>query len=117
MSALVLASAPALGAAGPSTALGPSTTVGSIVFATCLVLLFGAILLLVRALRGPTVFDRILAVNAMGTKTVVLVACFGFIDFGHGDASFFLDTSIVYAMINFIATIAILKYIQYRRLS
>jgi multicomponent Na+:H+ antiporter subunit F len=94
-----------------------TTAAGSIVFATCIVLLIGAVLLLIRALRGPTVFDRILAVNAMGTKTVVLVACIAFLDFGHGNPGFFLDTSIVYALINFVATIAILKYIQYRRLS
>lgn len=95
----------------------PNSAAGSVVFATCVVLLFGAVLLLVRALRGPTVFDRILAVNAMGTKTVVLVACIAFVDLDHGNPSFFLDTSIVYALINFVATIAILKYIQYRRLS
>ena len=87
------------------------------VLAICLMLLVGAILLLIRALRGPTVFDRILAVNAMGTKTVVLVACIAFLDLPHGNPSFYLDTSIVYALINFVATIAILKYIQYRRLS
>lgn len=97
--------------------LAQATAAGSIVFATCIVLLIGAVLLLIRALRGPTVFDRILAVNAMGTKTVVLVACIAFLDFGHGNPGFFLDTSIVYALINFVATIAILKYIQYRRLS
>jgi multicomponent Na+:H+ antiporter subunit F len=89
----------------------------SVAFVTCIVLLVGAALLLIRALRGPTVYDRILAVNAMGTKTVVLVACIGFVDLGHGTPSFFLDTSIVYALINFVATIAILKYVEYRRLS
>lgn len=88
-----------------------------VVLGTCLVLLTGAVLLMIRALRGPTVFDRILAVNALGTKTVVLVACIAFLDLGHANPSFFLDTSIVYALINFVVTIAILKYIQYRRLS
>ena len=87
-----------------------------VVFGTCLVLLTGAVLLLIRALRGPTVFDRILAVNAMGTKTVVLVACIAFLDLT-AEPGFFLDTSIVYALVNFVATIAILKYIQYKRLS
>ena len=87
-----------------------------VVLATCLVLLTGAVLLLIRALRGPTVFDRILAVNAMGTKTVVLVACIAFLDLT-AEPGFFLDTSIVYALVNFVATIAILKYIQYERLS
>lgn len=91
----------------------PATTV---VFAVCLVLLVGAVLLLVRATRGPTVFDRILAINALGTKAVILVALIAFVDFPHGNPSFYLDTSLVYALVNFVATIAILKYIQYRRL-
>lgn len=107
---LLLASEPAH---APAHGSGAST----VVFVACLVLLLGAMLLLVRALRGPTVFDRILAVNAMGTKTVVLVACIAFLDLGRSNPSFFLDTSIVYALINFVVTIAILKYIQYGRLS
>ena len=60
-----------------------------LVLTTCLVLLVGAALLLIRALRGPTVFDRILAVNAMGTKTVVLVACIAFLDLS-AEPGFFL---------------------------
>ncbi len=83
-----------------------------VLIATCLLLLVGAFMVMYRALRGPTVFDRILAVNAIGTKTVVLVALLGFF----GEPEFFLDTSVVYALINFAATIAILRYIQYRRL-
>jgi multicomponent Na+:H+ antiporter subunit F len=83
-----------------------------VLLATCCVLLGGAFLVSYRAFRGPTVFDRILAVNAIGTKAVVLVALLGFF----GDPSFFLDTSMVYALINFAATIAILRYVQYRRL-
>lgn len=83
-----------------------------ILLATCVLLLIGAFMLMYRALRGPTVFDRILAVNAIGTKTVVIVALLGFF----GDPGYFLDTSVVYALINFAATIAILRYIQYRRL-
>ena len=79
---------------------------------TCLVLLMGAFLVLYRAVTGPTVFDRILAVNVIGTKAVLLVAILGFF----GDPAFFLDTSMVYALINFAATIAVLRYVQYRRL-
>jgi multicomponent Na+:H+ antiporter subunit F len=81
------------------------------------VLLISAALLLVRAVKGPTVFDRILAINSLGTKTVVLVACFAFFDLERGNPNFFIDTAIVYALINFVATIAILKYIQHRRLN
>ncbi len=64
---------------------------------------------LARALLGPTVFDRILAVNSVGTKTVLLISVLGFLT-GRPD---FLDIAIVYALINFIGVIAVLKYVQY----
>ena len=67
------------------------------------------LLALVRATRGPTVFDRILAVNNMGTKTVLLIAVLGFLT-GRPD---FLDLGLLYVLINFIATMAILKFIRY----
>lgn len=76
------------------------------------VLLFAVFLILLRALKGPTVFDRILAVNALGTKTVVLVAVMGFIS----ERADFLDIALLYALMNFIATIAVLKYIELKRL-
>ena len=82
------------------------------IWATCLILLASAFLVLYRALKGPTVYDRILALNAIGTKTVAFVALLGFM----GEPSYFLDTALVYALINFVATIATLKYIEYRRL-
>ena len=64
---------------------------------------------LARAFFGPTVFDRILAVNSVGTKTVLLIALLGFLT-GRPD---FLDIAIVYAMINFIAVVAVLKFVKY----
>ena len=70
-------------------------------------------LALVRAFMGPTVFDRILAVNAAGTKTVLLIAVMGFLN-GRPD---FLDIALVYALINFIGTVAVLKYVKYRDFS
>ncbi len=75
-------------------------------------LLVSMALALVRALLGPTVYDRILAVNAFGTKTVLLVAVFGFLT----ERPDFLDISLVYALINFIGTIAVLKFFEYRDL-
>lgn len=75
-------------------------------------ILVSILLLLFRALMGPTVFDRILAVNAMGTKTVVFVALLGWIS----NRADFLDIALLYALLNFIGTIAILKYIESRRL-
>ena len=63
-------------------------------------------LALARALMGPSVFDRILAVNLFGTLTVVLIALLGFLI----DRPEFLDIALVYALINFIGTIAVTKY-------
>ena len=69
-------------------------------------------LALTRAFLGPTVYDRILAVNAHGTKTVLLIASFGFLT-GRPD---FLDIALLYALLNFIGTIAVLKFFEYRDL-
>jgi len=55
------------------------------------------------------VYDRILAVNTFGTKTVLLIAILGFL-MGRPD---FLDIALVYALINFIGTIAVLKLVRY----
>ena len=64
---------------------------------------------LVRALRGPTVFDRILSVSMISTKTTLLIAVMGFL-FGRPD---FLDIALLYALINFIGAIAVLKFYKY----
>ena len=66
-------------------------------------------LALIRAYAGPTLYDRILAVNAFGTKTVLMIAVLGFM-MGRPD---FLDIALVYALINFIGTIAVLKFFRY----
>lgn len=67
---------------------------------------------LARALLGPTVYDRIVAVNAFGTLSVVLIAVFGFLT----DRPEFLDIALVYALINFIGTIAVCKYVAFANL-
>jgi len=77
-----------------------------------LALLFGIMLLLVRAIAGPTNYDRILAMNAIGTKTALFVALLGFIT----ERPAFLDIALAYAILNFVGTIAILKFIRHRRL-
>jgi multicomponent Na+:H+ antiporter subunit F len=66
-------------------------------------------LALVRALLGPTVYDRVMAVNTFGTKTVLLIAVLGFLS----NRPEFLDLALVYALINFIGTIAVLKFFEY----
>ncbi len=77
--------------------------------AATLALLVAMALALARALLGPTVYDRVLAVNSFGTKTVLLIAVFGFLT----DRPDFLDISLIYALINFIATIAVLKFLKF----
>ena len=61
-----------------------------------------------RALLGPTVYDRILAVNMFGTKTVLLIAVFAFLSDRHD----ILDIALVYALINFISVVAVLKLVE-----
>ena len=73
-------------------------------------LLIAMALAAVRAAAGPTAFDRILAANAFGTKTVLLIAVFGFMS-GRPD---FLDLGLVYALVNFVGTIAVLRYFKLR---
>ena len=72
-------------------------------------ILISMTLAMVRALLGPTVYDRVLAVNTFGTKTVLLIAALGFLT----ERPEFLDLAIVYALINFIGTIAVLKFFEY----
>lgn len=67
-------------------------------------------LALTRAALGPTVFDRILAINMFGTKTVLLIAVLGFAT-GRPD---FLDLGLLYVLLNFIGVIAVLRLFTYR---
>jgi multicomponent Na+:H+ antiporter subunit F len=79
-------------------------------FAAAIVLLLAALaLLLVRAVRGPTVFDRLLAGNTIGTVSVLLLALIGFLT-GRPD---FLDLAIVYGLLNIVGTIAVLKFFRH----
>jgi len=66
-------------------------------------------LALARALLGPTVYDRILAVNMLGTKTVLLIAVFAFLS----DRTDILDIALIYALINFIGVVAVLKLVEH----
>lgn len=78
-----------------------TAVVAAIIVTMCLALL--------RAGRGPTIFDRILALNMFGTKTVLLIAVIGFVT-GRPD---FLDLGLVYALINFIGVVAVLRFSKY----
>ena len=63
-------------------------------------------LALIRAWKGPTVYDRILALNSFGTVTVLFIAVLGFLT-GRPD---FLDLALLYALLNFVGTFMILRY-------
>ena len=65
-------------------------------------------LALARALMGPTLYDRILAVNMVGTKTVLLIAVFAVLS-GRTDM---IDIALMYALINFIGVVAVLKLVE-----
>ncbi|MCG6969188.1 MAG: pH regulation protein F [Gammaproteobacteria bacterium] len=65
-------------------------------------------LALTRALLGPTLYDRILAVNMFGTKTVLLIAVFAFLS----GRTNILDIALIYALINFIGVVAVLKLVE-----
>ncbi|WP_042149059.1 MULTISPECIES: monovalent cation/H+ antiporter complex subunit F [unclassified Pseudoalteromonas] len=74
--------------------------------AATLAIFVAMILAIIRGIAGPTLYDRILAVNMFGTKTVLLISLLGFV-MGRPE---FLDIAIVYALINFISVIGVLRY-------
>jgi len=69
-------------------------------------------LALIRALIGPTVYDRVLTVNMFGTKTVLLLSVIAFLA-GRPD---FLDLALAYALINFIGVLAVLEFFKSREI-
>lgn len=81
-------------------------------FAVGAMLAFAMVIILIRLFAGPTLYDRVLAVNAFGTKTVLFLVVFALF-VGEPAA---IDIALLYALINFIATIAILKFFRYRSL-
>ena len=80
---------------------------------TTFIILFAMMMALFSAIIGRTVYDKILAVNIFGTVTVLFIALFGFLS----DRPDFLDIALVYALINFISTVAILKFFEYGDIS
>ena len=75
-----------------------------------LAILVTMVLALIRAIRGPTVYDRVLAVNMFGTKTALLLSVVAFL-YGRPD---FLDLALTYALINFVGVLAVLEFFQKR---
>ena len=67
---------------------------------------------LYRAVAGPTVLDRLLGVNAIGTKTTALLILLGFL---YHRVDMFIDIALAYAVLNFIAVLAASRYFQKRK--
>ena len=77
------------------------------------IVLIGLMLLvLVRVIKGPTVIDRLVAVNVIGTKSIVLLLFSGII---FGQLEMFVDIALGYGLLNFIVSIAASRYYQHRR--
>jgi multicomponent Na+:H+ antiporter subunit F len=81
-------------------------------FVAAVALLIAMVLALIRLFIGPSLYDRVLAVNVFGTKTVLLIGVVGFLT----ERPDWLDIALLYALINFIGTLAVLKFFRYRRL-
>ena len=79
---------------------------------TGLFLSFLMVISLYRAILGPTVLDRMIGANAIGSKTVVLLILIWFI---YERADMFADIVLAYAMLNFIAVLAASRYFQKRK--
>ena len=64
---------------------------------------------LYRVVFGPGVFNRIAAISAIGTKTLIILLIMGFI---YGRVEMFVDISLVYALLNFIGVLAVSKFLE-----
>lgn len=84
----------------------------SIFLGAAIVLLLLMLFCLVRVVGGPTVLDRILGGNVIGTHTTVLLLLIGVL---YGNIGMFVDIAIAYALLNFIATLGAAKYFLRRK--
>ncbi len=78
--------------------------------ALTLVFVVALLLPFYRVVVGPTVFDRMMGVGVIGTKAVVLVCLAGF---AYGRLDMFIDIAIAYAMLNYIGTVVVAKYLDH----
>jgi multicomponent Na+:H+ antiporter subunit F len=89
-----------------------SPFMGYVMLGSAFLIIVSMAMMLARLIGGPTLYDRLLAVNSFGTKTVLFLCVFCFI-IGRPDG---IDIALLYALMNFIATIAVLKFFNYRAL-
>jgi multicomponent Na+:H+ antiporter subunit F len=76
---------------------------------TAVVILATVLLVLYRVVVGPAIVDRIVAANVVGTKTIAVIVLSGHV---FGRVEFFVDIALVYALINFIGTLALSRYFE-----
>ncbi len=79
----------------------------NVILYTAIALIFLMLLSMIRLIGGPTVLDRILGGNIIGTKTTILLLLIGIL---MGDLAMFVDIAIAYALLNFIATLGATRY-------
>lgn len=84
----------------------------AVVWALLLILAVAMLGPVVRVVRGPTVFDRMVGAGAMGTTTLLLVGLLGWVD---ERLDMFVDIAIAYAMLNFASAIVVAKYLDVTR--
>jgi len=85
---------------------------GDVFLYTGLFLCFLMVASLYRAVFGPTILDRLIGVNAIGSKTVILLLLIGLI---YERLDMFLDIALAYALLNFVAVLAASRYFQKRK--
>jgi multicomponent Na+:H+ antiporter subunit F len=78
--------------------------------AAIVAILVTMLLALIRTFLGPTEYDRMLAANSFGTKTVLLIALAGYVLQWNS----YLDVALLYALLNFVGTIAVMRFFEYR---
>ncbi len=79
---------------------------------TGIFLCLAMLLPLYRAVTGPTILDRLIGVNAIGSKTTVLLVLIGLL---YQRVDMFVDIALAYAMLNFIAVLAASRFFQKRK--
>ena len=80
------------------------------IYAAVIAILITLAMALIRACIGPTAYDRMLAANMVGTKAVLLITVGGYVMGWPGYA----DIALLYAMVNFVGTIAVMRFFEYR---
>ena len=73
-------------------------------------ILLAVLVALYRVLVGPTIIDRIVGVNVIGTKTIAVIVLTGYL---FERVEFFIDIAFLYALINFVGAVAVLKFVRY----